>query len=384
MVRRIGMLYLMKVPGNIVVDTELGDILIDIPMNSAPDIWDRLRKNFSDSSAWGDMIGELNPFWERPTLSKTNLQISLSIPVENAGNIHIKPTGKIYLYDGDTMLKKIGKESIVDENGVFKGERVVDYLPINDEGGNVLPNSERIFRIDWLGFASQELGDEGNSVISFESPSDYFARQSEDNIQVLYPWDKLSIRSSTKELTAKVEFSYKNPKTGADEVSTLELPITISYNYIAKTPNWGMIIIVALIILLAWIIIRRRNSEIEELEDELDDEIAALEKAQKTLLANKKTSSKKVTQKEVVAKKTLPAAKKSESKKITTKPAVTKEKTSTASSVKKAPAKKAATSPKKAPTSPVAKKTPTKKPTVAKKPAAKKPVAKKAPAKKPE
>lgn len=115
---------------------------------------------------------------------------------------------------------------------------MVDYLPINDEQGNVLPDSERIFKINWLGFASQEIGDNGDSVISFESPSDYFARVSGDNIQVLYPWDRLSLRNTMKVLTAKVEFSYKNPKTSVNEVSALELPINVSYNYIAKTPNW--------------------------------------------------------------------------------------------------------------------------------------------------
>lgn len=114
------MLYLMKVPGNIIVDTQLGDILIDIPdLNSAPGIFDRLWKNLGDTSAWGDMLGELNPFWEKPVLVKENLQISLNVPVQNLGNIHIKPTGKIYIYDGDEMLKKVGKESILNENGVY-------------------------------------------------------------------------------------------------------------------------------------------------------------------------------------------------------------------------------------------------------------------------
>ena len=48
---------------------------------------------------------------------------------------------------------------------------------------------------------------------------------------------------------------------------------------------------------MAWIIIRRRNGEIEELEDEvddLDDEIAALERAQKTLLKEKAPTKKVV------------------------------------------------------------------------------------------
>lgn len=288
------MLYLMKVPGDIVVKTDLGDILIDIPeLNSAPDVWERLKRNFGDRSAWMDAVRDLNPHWERPILSKTDLQVSLNIPVQNEGNIHIKPTGKVYIYDQEVMLKKIGKESIVDENGVFKGERIVDYLPINDEGGNVLPNSERVFKIDWLGFASQDMNDSGSTIISFESPSDYFARQSGGDIQVLYPWEKLSIRSATRHLMAKVEFSYKNPQTGANEVFTRELPLDISYNYIAKTPNWGMILIVVGIILIAWILIRRRDNTIEDLEDELDDEIAALEKAQKALLKKGSVPAKK-------------------------------------------------------------------------------------------
>lgn len=295
MVRRIGMLYLINVPWNIIVDTELGDILIDIPMNSAPDIWDRLKRNPGDRSAWKDILGELNPFWESPTLDKTNLQVSLNIPVQNLGNIHVKPTGKIYLYDGEIMLKKIGKESIIDPNWVYIGERIVDYLPINDERGNVLPNSERIFRIDWLGFASQEINTDGSTIISFESPSDYFARNAQENIQVLYPWEKLSVRNGKKNLVAKVEFSYRNPKTNLDEVSTLELPVEIWYNYIAKTTNWGIVAIILVILLMAWVTIRKRNQEIDSLEDEvgsLDDEIAVLEKAQRDLL--KKKASPKV------------------------------------------------------------------------------------------
>lgn len=379
MVRRIGMLYLIDVPGNIIVETTLGKILVDIPtFNSAPDIWNRLVKNISDASAWNDLSQELNPFWEKPVLGKTDLQVTLNIPVQNSGNIHIKPTGKIYIYDGEEMLKKIGKESIVNENGVYIWEKVVDYLPINDEQGNVLPNSERVFHVDWIWFASQEIGPDGNSIISFESPSDYFARTSEDNAQFIYPWEKLSIRNATKQLTAKVEFTYKNPKTWVDEVSTLELPITISYNYITKTLNWGVIIIVILLILLAWMIIRRRNSDIEELEDEvddLDDEIAVLEKAQKALLGKKATAKKVVTttKKEVALKKvSKPVA-----KTVTKKPATTKATTSKTSPAapKKAPANTS--------TKTGTKKVPAKKPVAPKKttPAVKSTTTKKAPPK---
>ena len=37
--------------------------------------------------------------------------------VRQMASIHIRPTGKIYLYDEDgVQLEKVGKESIVDEN----------------------------------------------------------------------------------------------------------------------------------------------------------------------------------------------------------------------------------------------------------------------------
>jgi hypothetical protein len=29
------------------------------------------------------------------------------------------------------------------------GEKIVDYIPINDNKGNVLPNTQRIFSVKW-------------------------------------------------------------------------------------------------------------------------------------------------------------------------------------------------------------------------------------------
>jgi len=87
---------------------------------------------FTDPEEVAKIAKEVNPFWEKPTLNGEDFQVNLKIPVENNGNTHIKPTGKIYLYDGDEQLKKIGKESILNENGAFMGEKIVDYIPVND------------------------------------------------------------------------------------------------------------------------------------------------------------------------------------------------------------------------------------------------------------
>lgn len=139
MIRRIGMLYLMNIPGNIIVNPDVGDILVDGPggignnpltpmehgwiidsplLQSAPDFVKNLAKDWIP--LWGTIADDLNPFWSKPTLSDEPFSVTLKIPVRNDGNIHIRPTGKVYLYDENgVQLKQIGKESVVNENGVF-------------------------------------------------------------------------------------------------------------------------------------------------------------------------------------------------------------------------------------------------------------------------
>lgn len=53
------------------------------------------------------------------------------------------------------IIQAIGKESILNEYGATIGEKIVDYIPFNDEGGNVLPSSSRLFQSSWKGFPYQ-------------------------------------------------------------------------------------------------------------------------------------------------------------------------------------------------------------------------------------
>lgn len=93
----------------------------------------RLLMVFSDPVESDKLLAHINPLWEKPVLPDDDFLVTLKVPIENAGNTHVMPTGKIYLYDGEDRLKRIGKQTIVDEAGVYLGEKVVDYLPINDE-----------------------------------------------------------------------------------------------------------------------------------------------------------------------------------------------------------------------------------------------------------
>ncbi|HET7713331.1 MAG TPA: hypothetical protein VFK94_02750, partial [Patescibacteria group bacterium] len=56
------------------------------------------------------------------------LPTSFSVKVRNPGNIHLKPTGTIF---------------------ITRGKREIDQLMVNTELGNILPNSNRIFESKW-------------------------------------------------------------------------------------------------------------------------------------------------------------------------------------------------------------------------------------------
>jgi hypothetical protein len=311
--RRIGMLYLMTVPGDIVVDTDFWDILVDagpggwagsvgptslMTLFSAPrqffdESMKRFMMYFTDPEESEKLLNEINPLWEKPTLRDDDFLVTLRIPVENAGNTHVTPTGKIYLYEGDTRLEHIGRQSIVDENGVYLGEKIVDFLPINDEWWNVLPGTDRIFNIDWAWFASDDIDPvTGKHIVRFESPGSYYSRIAWSAGQFLFPWEKLAIRTMNKSLRASVEINYKNPLTQLNEVTTLEIPVPVSYTYVAKTWNWSLMLLILLVTLLI-LTVRRRNHKIHDLEDEthhLEDEIYVLERARASMESKKKVA----------------------------------------------------------------------------------------------
>lgn len=111
------------------------------------------RKKETWSGALNYIKTELNPFWNKPELvNSSDFNVKFSIPISNSGNVDVRPIGRIELYDEDgRLLKKIGKESIRSPEGLFLGEKIVDYLPVNDEGGSVLPDGERkrIYTVNW-------------------------------------------------------------------------------------------------------------------------------------------------------------------------------------------------------------------------------------------
>lgn len=128
----------------------------DIELTSAPDEKSKKAK-------------KANPWWD-------DFSVDLTIDFSNKWNTHLKPKGTIEIVDEDWKpLKKIWKETIKNEAWAIIWEKVVDYIPINDEDWNVLPNENRKFKQSWDWFAYETLDDNGKKIIKYYDPSEYYS-----------------------------------------------------------------------------------------------------------------------------------------------------------------------------------------------------------------
>jgi len=73
------------------------------------------------------------------------LPVDFSIKIKNTGNVHLAPTGNIF---------------------ISQGKKVIDTIQVNATAGNVLPGSSRIFQAAWTnGFPVYETKTAGGSVV---------------------------------------------------------------------------------------------------------------------------------------------------------------------------------------------------------------------------
>lgn len=155
---------------------------------------------------------------------------------------------------------RIGKEVIKNENGAIIGEKIVDYLTINEENGNVLPNTNRTFMMDWYGFARENISADGKIYITYETPSEHYSRIAREESGYLYPWEKLALIHMRRTITARVDLSYTDPVTQTIISRNYDLPIQIESDEIAKTYNTGLLTpLIALLLIWWWIAIWRRR-----------------------------------------------------------------------------------------------------------------------------
>lgn len=189
--------------------------------------------------------------WEAE-LSNNDFQIDFAFPINNKGNTHIKPTGKVILTDEDgKKIKGIWRQVRVNEFGAIVGEEIVDYIPINSENGNVLPKTKRVFTSQWKGFPYKNFDERGNQIVNYLHPSDYYTQQNKQNSGFLMFWERVSEVRQNKTITADIELTY--PDVDGKDIlfnTAKEFPI----RYVEQRVSLNPYIILGLMLLfLAWI-----------------------------------------------------------------------------------------------------------------------------------
>lgn len=218
-VQRLGVLVLVNVSWDIKIDWDLKGF----------NVWIIKDKKFEALNAFGDF----------PILFETKFS--------NNWNVHIKPTWKVILTDSSwNELKNIWKETIINDKWAFIWEKLVDYLPINDSLGNVLPNSTRKFDSLWEWFWYQELREDGAKIVKFQNISDYYKDKKAENKQYLNFWETIKTRKTDKKITAKLELSYEGKDKIKKTFSDSKI-ITVSFD---ETYAWINPWIISLIIIL--------------------------------------------------------------------------------------------------------------------------------------
>ncbi|MDD2565681.1 MAG: DUF916 domain-containing protein [Candidatus Gracilibacteria bacterium] len=245
-VQRLGVLVLINVSGDLKIEGNLTDFAVGAIKD----------KKFESASTFG------------------NFPITFQTKFSNDGNVHIKPTGKIVLTDENgNELKNVGKESLVNPNGAFIGEKLVDYIPVNDSLGNVLPKSIRKFESIWEGFGYQELKEDGTKIVKFKNISDFYKDKKVENKEYLNFWETVKTRKTDKKITAKLELNYEG-KDKIKKTFTDSKVITVSFDetYVGIS-LWiiGAIIIVLLAGIYYFIVLKPQLSE--KLKARLREEI---------------------------------------------------------------------------------------------------------------
>lgn len=220
--QRIWVLLLIDVPWEIIIDWTLESFKI----------WNLEWNTFNENDIF------------------TNLPIIFQSNFKNNWNIHLKPTWRIELIDENwEILRNIGKEVLSAPNGTFIWEKLVDYLPINDFWGSVLPHSDRNFDSQWKWFWYTVLNENWTKSVLFKNLNEYYEDKASEKQAYLMFWQQVHSKNVKKKIIADYKLSYKS-KDIEEKTFNKKEEFYIEYNQ--KYIGLNYYLITFLIVLISW------------------------------------------------------------------------------------------------------------------------------------
>ncbi len=209
-------------------------------------------------------------------LELSDFNINFETLFINEWNTHLKPKWNITLIDENWKeIKWIWKEIIKNEHWAIIWEKIVDYLPINDNDGNVLPWTNRNFIADWKWFPYEWYDETWKKIIKYWTPSEYYSRKNKDEKWYIFPWERENERINHEKINANVKISYIN-KDG-EEVefnSAEEFYVDYKEKYIWLNPYAFILFwFVIIISFLLWLICRKKKIKCSNCNKKLDKDM---------------------------------------------------------------------------------------------------------------
>ncbi len=187
-------------------------------------------------------------------LFSNDFNVGFWVPIKNIWNTHIKPSGQIILTDEDgKVIKSIWRETITNEQWAVIGEKIVDYIPFNDQGGNILPQTTRLFESEWKWFPYKSYDDDGNQVINYWTPSEFYTEKNKEEAWFLMFWERVSEKRQSKKINADIEIIYYD-ENGKEIVFNSAKDFEVQYIEQQITNN-PYVILWIILFLWAWIMI---------------------------------------------------------------------------------------------------------------------------------
>lgn len=237
---------------------------------------------------------------ENSNVTKDDFDISFNTPITNEWNTHLSPKWSVTLVDQNwNTIKWIWKESIKSEEWAKIWDKIVDYLPINDDWWNILPWQTRDFVAEWKWFPYESYNEMWKKIIKYWTPEEYYTKKNMSEWWYIFPWQRINERINIEKVRANINLSYKNKDWENVEFNSAdEFNVKYKEKYVWTNP-YAVIcfIIFILVIYILWLIFRKKKIKCISCKKKIEKDMVlcpycGVKQDDKRYVKNKKKSKK--------------------------------------------------------------------------------------------